>query len=144
MATLAGVVNPGKFKARKKDPERMLSDFDKYIKTMKHYLVVTDNAAASKEKKKALLQAIGGADLEYLYEHVGKVVDGDEYDAANNKVREAIKRQCNHAMMKYKLFTEMSQGDEPFAAWWALIKKQSDFTGYDSTKAARDAILFQT
>ena len=40
MSTLAGIINPGKFKARKRDPGRMLSDFEKYIKTMKHYLVV--------------------------------------------------------------------------------------------------------
>ena len=72
---------------RKRDPERMLSDFDKYIKTMKHYLVVTDNATASKAKKKALLHAIGGADMKYLYEHVGKVVDDDEYDEAMRRCR---------------------------------------------------------
>ena len=40
MATLAGIINSGKFKAWKRDPERMLSDFEKYVKTMKHYLVV--------------------------------------------------------------------------------------------------------
>ena len=101
---------------------------------MKHYLVVTDNATASKAKKKALLQAIGGADMEYLYEHVGKVVDDDEYDEANEKVREAIKRQCNHAMMKFKLFTEMPQEEETFAGWWSTIKEQADkcdFTWYN-------------
>ena len=41
----------------------------------------------------------GGADIEYLYEHVGKVVDDNEYDEAKEKVREAIKIQFNHAMM---------------------------------------------
>ena len=35
MAGLAALVSPGNFKARKKEPERMLADFELYVKSMK-------------------------------------------------------------------------------------------------------------
>ena len=39
-----------------------------------------------------------------LFDHVGKVVDGDTFDEAVTKIEEAIKAQTNKAMAKYKLF----------------------------------------
>ena len=35
MFSLAALVTPGQFKAKKKDPERMLGDFNDYIKSVK-------------------------------------------------------------------------------------------------------------
>ena len=75
------------------------------------------------------------------------MITTDDYDAANNKVIAGIKLQCNHAMMKFKLFTDMPQEEEPFAGWWATVKEQADkcdFIGYNAKQSARDAILFQT
>ena len=82
-----------------------------------------------------------------LFEYVGKVLDGDTYEAAITKIRAAITGQTNQAVMKYKLFTGMKQEDQSFASWWTCVKEQADkcdFTGYNQEKAARDAILFQT
>ena len=60
MATqLATLVNPGPFKAKKKDPERMLADFELYMKSFADFLIVTDNSDAADNKKKSLLRAIG-------------------------------------------------------------------------------------
>jgi len=55
---LAALVNPGVFKAHKKDPERMLTNFNLYMKSFANFMVVTDNGAASEAKKKALIQAV--------------------------------------------------------------------------------------
>ena len=52
---LAAIVNPGVFKARKKDPERMLTDFNLYMKSFSDFLVVTDNTEAANAKKKSSL-----------------------------------------------------------------------------------------
>ena len=148
MATeLAALVNPGVFKARKKDPERMLTDFNLYMKSFSDFLVVTDNMEAANAKKKSLLRAVGGPDMVFLFDHIGKVADGANYNEAIAAIRTAITGQTNQAMIRFKLFTGMGQDDEPFSSWWAKVKEQAEkcsFDDYDVNAAARDAILFQT
>ena len=148
MATqLATLVSPGPFKAKKKDPEKMLADFELYMKSFADFLVVTDNSDAADNKKKSLLRAIGGQDMIFLFDHLGKVTEEMTYAVAIQNVRTAITSQTNQAMIRYKLFTNMAQENEAFSSWWAKIKEQAEkcnFEGYDSKSAARDAILFQT
>ena len=48
---MAAIANPGLFKANKNNPEKMLENFDIYVDTFKNLLMVTDNAAATQEKK---------------------------------------------------------------------------------------------
>jgi len=144
---LAAIVNPGAFKARKKDPERMLADFNLYMKSFNDFLVVTDNNDATGAKKKSLLRAVGGIDMVFLFDHVGKVAENASYEDAVNAIRMEITGQTNQAMIRYKLFRGMSQGEESFSSWWAKVKEQADkclFEGYNVKAAARDAILFQT
>ena len=144
---LAAIVNPGVFRARKKDPERMLTDFNLYMKSFSDFLVVTDNADTTGAKKKSLLRAVGGVDMVFLFDHVGKVADDASYEDAINAIRTAITGQTNQAMIRYKLFTGMAQGEESFSCWWAKVKEQADkcsFDSYNVEAAARDAILFQT
>ena len=147
MAELAALVTPGPFKAKKKDPERMLGEFKDYIKAVKDMMVVTGKEGATASVKKAILRAVGGKDMVSLFDHVGKVVDGDTFDEAVTKIEDAIKAQTNKAMAKYKLFMGLPQEGESFSTWWTQIQEQADkcdFAGYDAKMAARDAILFQT
>ena len=147
MAELAVLGSPGTFKARKKDPERMLADFELYVKAVKNLMILTDNAEATDVKKKALIQSVGGADMIWLWDFIGKVEEQDTYLQAIQKIRTAITGQTNQAVMKYKLFMGMQQEDQAFSTWWSNVKEQAskcDFTGYNQDKAARDAILFQT
>ena len=51
-----------------------------------------------------------------MYEHLVKVLDAYEYDAANEKMSEAIKKQINKAIIKFRLFTQMTQEEEKFAS----------------------------
>ena len=75
MAALAALVTPGPFKARMTDPERMLGEFQNYIKAVKDMLVVTGKEDATASVKKAILRAVGGKDMVSMFDHVGKVVD---------------------------------------------------------------------
>ena len=106
---LAALVNPGVFKAHKKDPERMLTNFNLYMKSFANFMVVTAHVGAAEAKKKALIQAVGGPDMVFLFDYIGKVEVGDTYDAAVDKIRLAITGQTNQAMIRFKLFTGMAQ-----------------------------------
>ena len=126
MAEIAALVSPGPFKAKKKDPEKMLADFNLYVKAMSDFMVVTDNAEAPKAKKKSLLRVIGGPDMVFLFDHMGKVTKVMEYDAAVEAIMAAITGQTNQAVMRFKLFTGLQQGSEPFSVWWSKVKEQAD------------------
>ena len=59
MATqLATLVSPGPFKAKKKDPEKMLADFELYMKSFEDFLVVTDNSDTADNKKSRFLEQL--------------------------------------------------------------------------------------
>ena len=71
MATdMAAIANLGPFKTKKKDPMKMLEDFNMYVEAFTNFLTVTDNAGAGQEKKKALLKSAGGQDMVYLFKHI--------------------------------------------------------------------------
>ena len=72
MAELAPLVTPGQFKAKNKDPERMLGDFKDYIKPVKDMMVVTGKEGATAAVKKAILRAVGGKDMVSLFDHKGR------------------------------------------------------------------------
>ena len=132
---LAAIVNPGPFKAKKRDPERMLADFELYMKAFEDFLVVTDNSDAEDGKKKSLLRAIGGLDMIFLFDHIGKVTQEMTFAQAVQNIKNEITGQTNQAMIRYRLFTGMQQGEEAFSSWWSKVKEQADkcsFEGYDS------------
>ena len=114
MAGLATLASPGPFKARKKDSEKLLTDFNLYIKAINHLMTLTDNANVTNAKKKAMLQAIGGVDMIWLFEHHGKVVDTDTYAGAVAKIKTALEGQTNQVSIRHTLFTKMPQEDKPF------------------------------
>ena len=117
MAGLAALVSPGNFKARKKEPERMLADFELYIKSMKDFLIVTQQNEASDAVKKSMLRAVGGPDMVWLFDHIGKVTDGMTYNQAVEAIRRSITGQTSQSSMRFKLFTGMQQGSESFSNW---------------------------
>ena len=123
MAGLATLASPGPFKARKKDSEKLLTDFNLYIKAINHLMTLTDNANATDAKKKAMLQAIGGVDMIWLFEHHGKVVDADTYTRAVEKIKTALEGQTNQVSIRLTLFTKMPQGEKPFAMWWSEVRR---------------------
>ena len=61
------------FKAKDKEPEQLLIDFDAYMKTVKNFFIATAKDGAADRTKLAILQAIGGPDMVNLVEIVGKV-----------------------------------------------------------------------
>ena len=97
-------------------------------------------------QEKAMTVMLGGEEMNKLFEHVGAVTDGDSYVKAMDKVEQGIKGLTNQATARFKLFQEMPQDGRGFREWSQLVVEQAnrcDWTGYDQSKAARDAILFQ-
>ena len=75
------------------------------------------------------------------------VKDTDNWQESLEKVSQGIKKQMNQAAAKFKLMQKMPQGDSCFAQWFLLVKEQAErctWQEYDVSKAARDAILYQT
>ena len=144
MAEVMTLGSPRPFKARK-DSEKLLTDFNLYIKAINHLMTLADNANATDAKKKAMLQAVGGVDMIWLFEHHGKMVDTDTYARAVEKIKTALEGQTNQVSIGHTLFTKMLQ--KPFAKWWSEVKEQSEkctFDGYDSKIVCWDAIVYQT
>ena len=74
MAGVEALIAPKPFKAKDKDPETLLIDFDLYIKCFNNYLVATGKDTANDRQRIALLQAVGGPDMVETVEEIGKVV----------------------------------------------------------------------
>ena len=73
----------------------------------------------------------------FLFNHTGKIAD--------DSMPRGITGQTNLVMVRYKLFKDMAQGNQPFLTWWSKVcyqAKHCDFTGYTKVMAARDVILF--
>ena len=138
------------------NPEQLLQDFTKYCRKFQEWIVATraveqhsDGHADCRAcgQAKAFLRMAGGDEMVTLFDHVGMVVEGDTMDEAINKIKNGIRKQTNQATARFKLFQQMNQGGEAFAAWFPKVKEQAercDWTGYDGKRAARDAILFQS
>ena len=74
-------------------------------------------------------------------------IPADTYEEGIDKIRKGIVARTNQAMSRLKLFQQMPQGQQAFGEWSQEIFKQAkrcDWDGYDSAKATRDAILYQT
>ena len=142
---LASVCSPGVFRARKTDPEGLLQDFELYLRSMKAMFVITK--VTDGMERRAMLEAIGSVDMLWLFEHVGKVAEEDDFDQTAEKIRSGLRRQMNQAVLRHKLFTGFPQENEDFITWHAKLVEQGmkcDFTDYTSDKAIRDAIMLQT
>ena len=163
MATgVDALIAPKAFRAKDKDPETLLIDFDLYVKTIKNFFVATGKDNATEKQKVALLQAVGGPDMVDMVEEVGKVVlvdtpeddvlgiaavTADTFEQAIGKIRDGVVGKTNQAMSRLKLFQQMAQGNQKFASWHKEILKQAkrcNWSNYGVEDAARDAILYQT
>lgn len=73
-----------------------------------------------------MLRSVGGKDMVFLFDNMGKVEDWDTFEGAVKKIKDAMVKQTNQAMINYKLFTGMAQEGQPFSAWWTTIKEQAE------------------
>ena len=157
MDSLIRILKPVLFKPTDRDdPEQLLQDWVDYVEQFVLFLDATgadgvhtqghNNCGACK-KYKSMIRLIGGKEVELLFKHVGQIRTDDTWDQTLTKVKEGITKQTNQAVARHKLFTQLSQGEKTFAAWFPRVKEQvtrCDFMGYNGDNATRDAILFQT
>ena len=154
MAGMAAIASPGEFRIKDTDPEAIAASFDRYIRRMEAFFVVSRSRGQNgalididSDTKKGLLLTVGGDEIIKLYDHVGNVQAGDNYTTTIEKIKTGLRGQTNQSMQRYRLFRQMPQGEESFNVWWKTIKEQSDkctWEGYNRDSAAKDAIIFQT
>ena len=123
MAGVDALIAPKAFKAKDKEAEVLLIDFDLYVKTIRNFFIATGKDTATDRQKVALLQAVGGPDMVDLVEEVGKVilvaiaadaaneveaVEADTFEQAIEKIRQGIVGKTNQAMSRLKLLAQGS------------------------------------
>ena len=147
--------SPGPFKGADADPEAMLELFKDYLEKMEkvyrlsrgYNLVTSVKVDWSSEEKKDLLLVEGGNEVNDLFKYVSKVLTGDTYQQAVDKVKVALKKRGNGMSAVFKLFNTHAQGSQSFDLRHKEIRKDMqliDWTDYDADKATVDAIVMQT
>ena len=72
-------------------------------------------------EKKALMLLKGGKDMRNLYDHVGKVVEGDTFDNAVTKITNGLTERTNKVVQRNMLLTGFPQGSKSFERWHQKI-----------------------
>ena len=93
--------SPGPFKGADADPEHTLELFEDYLAKMDLVYMLSRNINPqtglkvdwTSHEKKALLMIEGGDEVNDLFKYVGKVLQGDTYDQAVGKIKDALKKR---------------------------------------------------
>ena len=147
--------SPGHFKGADADPEATLELFQDYLDKMEMIFrlsrsinpVTGQRVDWDNHEKKDMLVIEGGDEVQDLFKFVGKVLPGDTYAQAVEKIKTALRGRGNRTSAVFKLFHNHSQGSQSFDSWHKEIRKAAqliDWTGYDADKATVDAIVMQT
>ena len=141
------------FKTIEANPGATMKVFERYVERIKlmNQLVFrkADGTAyePSEAEKKAMLLFKGGDDMKNLFEYVGKVVDGDSFAQAIEKIRTGLQKRTNKVVQRNMLFTDFPQGSKSFEKWSQEISAAAQLISYDAydwKQATVDAILLQT
>ena len=82
-----------------------------------------------------------------LFKHVGKVEEGESYQAAVDEVSEGIQKQANRALERFKLLNQMQHQKSMIAEWYSKVRDQAAryvWVDYNEYSATQDWILIQT
>ena len=135
------------------DPGGTLSRFTRYVERMQQLFQLVfrkgDGSpySPSDAEKKAMLLFRGGDDMQNLFDHVGKVVEGDSFQEAVKKIENALKGRTNSVVQRNMLLTRFPQGSKSFDKWSVEVSnaaKLIDYSNYDWKMAVVDAIVLQT
>ena len=132
---LMTALKPEKFSLSKRgDPDVLLTEFNEYVKKFERFVKACnldqghqpgeDGAhagCATCSRLIAMFECVGQDEVQVLMEHVGKVEDGDSWDEAKRKIKEAIMKQTKKASAVFKLFMEIPQEEETFSEWYPKI-----------------------
>ena len=147
--------SPGAFRTKDADPEGTLELFERYCESMNRAFRLnrrTDPTTGARVEfddtdKKDIIQLEGGVDMQDLFKHVGKILDGDTYQQAIKKITDALKKRGNRSAAVFKLFSRMKQEGKTFESWYKEVyeaAKRIDWTDYGTETATVDAIIMQT
>ena len=132
MSDLAALLKPPAFSPSKQgDPEQLLQDWTKYLKSFRDFLEATGAGGQHTaghvtcdacKKSKAMLRLIGQDEMQSLLLHTGNVLDGDTFDEAVEKVETGIVKQTNQAVARHKLMKRLDQGEKSFSSLYPALK----------------------
>ena len=143
----------GTFKSLDANPGGTLDLLSKYVDRIKLIFDLAFRKAdgtvytPSDKEKKAMLLFRGGDDMKSLFQHVGKVLDNDTFDAAVKKIEDVLKAQTNNVVQRNLLLANYPQGSKSFARWYKEVSNGAriiNYDNYDWKQATVDAILLQT
>ena len=146
-------MTPGTFKSLDANPGGTLELLSKYVDRIKLIFDLAfrkgDGTAytPSDKGKKATLLFRGGDDMKSLFQHVGKVLDNDTFDAAVKKIEDGLEAQTNNVVQRNLLLANYPQGSKSFDRWYKEVSngaKIINYENYDWKQATVDAILLQT
>ena len=135
------------------DPGGTLSRFNQYVDRMKLFFQLVFRKAdgssyqLSDTEMKAMLLFRGGEDMQNLFEYVGKVLSGDTFDQAVDKIKTALQGRTNNVVQRNLLLTRHPQGTKSFERWsieMSNAAKLIDYNDYNWKMAAVDAMILQT
>ena len=131
--------SPGVFRGADADPEATLELFDDYLEKMEKvyrlsrgYNPVTGVKVDWSSEEKDLLLVEGSNEVNDLFKYVGKVLPGDTYEQAVDKVKAALKKRGTRTSAVFKLFNKHGQGSQSLDAWHREVRKAAqliDWTG---------------
>ena len=94
--------------------ERDLENMDRVFRINRPQRATGERIEFDSEDKKDIIQIEGGPDMQALFKHVGKVENGDTYNQAVDKIRNALKGRGNRMAVVHKLFFGMAQANQTF------------------------------
>ena len=132
--------SPGLFKAKDADPESTLELFEDYLENMVRVFRLSRRIHPTTgakvefddDEKKDMLIVEGGADMNDLFKHVGKVLNEDTYEQATEKIRRGLKGRGNRTSAVFKLFNSHPQGQQSFDSWHREVYKAAKLIDWTS------------
>ena len=94
------------FRTSEANPGATLKSFQRYVERIKLMNQLIFRKAdgtpyqPTDAEQKAMLLFKGGDDMKNLFDYVGKVVEGDTFDEAINKIREGLQKRTNKVIQR--------------------------------------------
>ena len=98
-------------------------------------------------EKKAMLLFKGGPDMKNLFQHIGKVINGDNYTETVKEIKDGLISRTNSVVQRNMLLANHPQGRKSFEKWSQEVSnaaKLISYTNYNWQQAAVDAMMLQT
>jgi len=95
-------------------------------------------------RKEKQCYSSGRRDMKELFQHVGKIVNGDNYKETVQKIKDGLISRTNSVVQRNMLFSNFSQGNEKWSQEISNAAKLISYENYDWQQAAVDAMILRS